>query len=122
MDASDMALLQGARSLNSMHRDRCLTKISALKRTTCSGGTLDVLSTSEDSGDVENDVVTTKGRHQARRELKLHYTSVLKDWIDHHISHPFPTKEEKAELCEKASISERQLNYWFTNYRRRHLH
>ncbi|KAI8601618.1 hypothetical protein EDD21DRAFT_289270, partial [Dissophora ornata] len=52
-----------------------------------------------------------------RRELKSHYTSILKNWIDNHAYHPFPSKKEKAELCLKASITERQLNNWFINYR-----
>lgn len=93
-----------------------------LKRTNVACGTPGFLSTNEVSDDIGHEMATTKGRHQARRELKVHYTNVLKNWIDHHTSHPFPTKEEKIELCEKASISERQLNNWFTNYRRRHLH
>ncbi|KAF8944421.1 hypothetical protein BGZ47_004253 [Haplosporangium gracile] len=122
MDTNDATLFQGARSLNSIHRDLCLKKVSMLKRTTVVGGTQDGMSTNEVSDDIGDDMTTAKGRHQARRKLKTHYTSVLKNWIDYHTSNPFPTKEEKAELCEKASISERQLNNWFTNYRRRHLH
>ncbi|OAQ35664.1 hypothetical protein K457DRAFT_12889 [Linnemannia elongata AG-77] len=122
MDTSDKALFHGARSLNSIHRDLCLRKVSMLKRTTVAGGTPGGISTNEVSDDIDDDMATTKARHEVRRVLKIHYTSVLKNWIDRHHSHPFPTKEEKAELCEKAAISERQLNNWFTNYRRRHLH
>ncbi|KAF9318214.1 hypothetical protein BGZ91_005207 [Linnemannia elongata] len=122
MDTNDKALFHGARSLNSIHRGLCLRKVSMLKRTTVSGGTPGGISTNEVSDDIDDDMAITKARHEARRVLKIHYTSVLKNWIDRHHSHPFPTKEEKAELCEKAAISERQLNNWFTNYRRRHLH
>lgn len=121
MDTRDIALFHGARSLNSKHRDLCLRKVSMLKRTRVTSDTPGGMSTNEVSDDID-DMATTKDRHQARRELKVHYTSVLKNWIDHHTSHPFPTKEEKIELCKKASITERQLNNWFTNYRRRHLH
>ncbi|KAK3839657.1 MAG: hypothetical protein J3R72DRAFT_492609 [Linnemannia gamsii] len=122
MDTNDMALFQGAQSLNSRHRDMCLTKVSMLKRTPGPGETLEATTTGEALDSVDNDTVITKGRHQGRRDLKIHYNIVLKDWIDHHTAHPFPTKEEKAELCNKTSITERQLNNWFTNYRRRHLH
>ncbi|KAF9922260.1 hypothetical protein FBU30_007668 [Linnemannia zychae] len=121
MDPNDFILLDGARSLNFMHRDLCLMKITALKKTVALSKTSESMATSEVSKNTSCGIIATKTQQQTRRDLKVHYNSVLKNWINHNSLHPFPTKKEKLELCEKASISEKQLNNWFTNYRRRHL-
>ncbi|KAF9916428.1 Homeobox protein pknox2 [Lobosporangium transversale] len=110
----DNSLLRASHALNLEHRKQCLKKMVAFKRTPClEVQQIQAVKMAQDNKD-------SKG-FQTRRELKQHYNTVLKNWIDQHSSHPFPNKKEKAELCSQASITERQLNNWFTNYRRRHL-
>ncbi|KAG0325673.1 Homeobox protein tgif1 [Dissophora globulifera] len=117
-DAESESLLRSAGILNTEHRSRCLKVMLKLKQTPnvdCDTPNVDnVQAMAQGPGAPTTDDL------KVRRELKVHYTSILKGWVDNHSSHPFPTKKEKAELCSKAIITERQLNNWFTNYRRRH--
>lgn len=42
-------------------------------------------------------------------------------WLSEHIHHPWPTKQEKKELCRLSGLSPKQLRIWFTNNRKRKL-
>lgn len=112
-DADNMLLLREAHALNPAHRSSCLKLLKRLKEVQNLDARDKKPSRDTKTSDCGNDCST-------RRQLKMHYTSILKAWIDNHADNPFPSKKEKAELCMKASITERQLNNWFTNYRRRH--
>jgi hypothetical protein len=46
---------------------------------------------------------------------------MLLDWLQEHKNHPYPTKQQKQDLCKKAGITLHQLNQWFTNARIRIL-
>jgi len=48
-------------------------------------------------------------------------TDLLKSWLFDHLEHPYPTEEEKAVLAEDTGLTVKQINYWFTNSRRRFL-
>jgi len=48
-------------------------------------------------------------------------TDLLKRWLFEHLEHPYPTEEEKAVLAEDTGLTVKQINYWFTNSRRRFL-
>jgi hypothetical protein len=48
-------------------------------------------------------------------------TDLLKQWLFEHLEHPYPTEEEKAVLAEDTGLTVKQINYWFTNSRRRFL-
>ena len=45
---------------------------------------------------------------------------VLKGWVDMHIEDPYPSVAEKHQLANAANLSIKQVNDWFTNYRKRH--
>ncbi|XP_065174446.1 Iroquois homeobox protein 5a-like isoform X2 [Sycon ciliatum] len=45
----------------------------------------------------------------------------LYSWLNAHLEFPYPTDEQKAELCKRTGLSKLQLRYWFTNVRRRTL-
>ena len=45
---------------------------------------------------------------------------VLKAWFDEHLDSPYPTPKEKSLLARSAGLSIKQVNDWFTNYRKRH--
>jgi len=47
-------------------------------------------------------------------------TDILKVWLFEHIEYPYPTPEEKQQLCEKTNMSPTQIRNWFTNFRKRH--
>ena len=45
---------------------------------------------------------------------------VLKGWVDGHLADPYPSVQEKQQLAAHANLSIKQVNDWFTNYRKRH--
>ncbi|KAG0353368.1 hypothetical protein BG005_007308 [Podila minutissima] len=118
-DMDSIALLRGSKVLEAEHAKRCLEVASIMK--------CEPPSDTESPGDKTPcvSIVTRPAepseKSKTRRQLKEHYTAILLKWINEHKSHPFPTKEEKVELCRQALITETQLNNWFINYRRRHL-
>lgn len=50
----------------------------------------------------------------SRSNIKL-----LKDWMHEHRDHPYPTEEEKEDLCSKTSLNPTQISNWLANTRRR---
>ena len=44
----------------------------------------------------------------------------LQEYVDSHLSLPYPSPDEKAELASKAGMTVTQINNWFINYRARH--
>ncbi|KAI7829392.1 hypothetical protein BC939DRAFT_441761 [Gamsiella multidivaricata] len=119
LDGDGISLLRVAQSLNMEHRTVCLRMLAKLKNAPNPSLESMPCEIPAQSGTNDLDLQSTNNP-RVRRELKLHYTNILKKWIDDHAAHPFPSKKEKSELCKEASITERQLNNWFTNYRRRH--
>lgn len=47
-------------------------------------------------------------------------TDTLTMWFLDHQDHPYPTPEEKRELCDRTGLNSQQLRNWFTNIRKRH--
>jgi len=68
-------------------------------------------------------VSPNKNRGGARR--RSHFlkatTDRLKQWLLDHIDHPYPSEEEKISLSSETGLTIKQINYWFTNSRRRFL-
>ncbi|KAF9576135.1 hypothetical protein EC968_010258 [Mortierella alpina] len=117
MDHGNIALLRAAAVLNTEHQSACLHRAIVLKQTSVYKSKKQPLK----NATLDRPAASTEDVFQTRRRLKLHYTQILQNWINSHPTHPFPTKTEKIELSRKAAITEKQLNNWFTNYRRRHL-
>ncbi|KAF2812291.1 uncharacterized protein BDZ99DRAFT_518149 [Mytilinidion resinicola] len=44
---------------------------------------------------------------------------ILKDWMDEHVDHPYPTEEDKNDLKEKTGLTSSQISNWMANTRRR---
>ncbi|KAI9690085.1 MAG: hypothetical protein M1820_010024 [Bogoriella megaspora] len=44
---------------------------------------------------------------------------ILRDWLDTHSSHPYPTESEKNELKRRTELSSSQISNWLANARRR---
>ncbi|OAL51712.1 hypothetical protein IQ07DRAFT_389163 [Pyrenochaeta sp. DS3sAY3a] len=54
-----------------------------------------------------------------RGNLPKEATNMLKDWFVAHRSSPYPTEDEKIDLCNRTGLSLNQVSNWFINARRR---
>ena len=70
------------------------------------------------------DTATTKKSNGKRKSASLPSESVeyLKAWMmsPEHISHPYPTEQEKVEIMKDTDIELKQLTNWFVNNRKRY--
>jgi len=60
-----------------------------------------------------------KTRKQARMPKKS--SDILREWLIQHADNPYPTDDEKVELCLRTNLTMATLNQWFINSRRRVL-
>eukprot|EP01113_Clastostelium_recurvatum_P016667 TRINITY_DN19609_c0_g1_i1.p1 TRINITY_DN19609_c0_g1~~TRINITY_DN19609_c0_g1_i1.p1 ORF type:complete len:209 (-),score=48.32 TRINITY_DN19609_c0_g1_i1:47-673(-) len=69
--------------------------------------------------------VPAKGRSRFKKQRKgiLPETSteLLKGWLFAHIKNPYPSEEEKVQLCTQTGLDMTQIANWFINARRRML-
>lgn len=65
--------------------------------------------------DDENDKGSRKGSARFARSA----VKILKDWMDEHIDHPYPTEKDKEELKNKTGLTSSQISNWMANTRRR---
>jgi hypothetical protein len=56
-----------------------------------------------------------------RGKLPKETTDYLKAWLHRHSDHPYPSEEEKKQLCHATSLSMSQVSNWMINARRRIL-
>ena len=56
-----------------------------------------------------------------RGNLPKPVTDILRNWLNAHVQHPYPTDEEKAELMKQTGLTLNQISNWFINARRRRL-
>ncbi|KAJ4374738.1 homeodomain super [Neocucurbitaria cava] len=54
-----------------------------------------------------------------RGNLPKDATNILKDWFSLNRSSPYPTEDQKLELCRLTGLSLNQVSNWFINARRR---
>ncbi len=45
----------------------------------------------------------------------------LDQWLSSHADHPYPSGDEKSQLCKELGLTMKQLEDWFSNARRRKL-
>ena len=53
--------------------------------------------------------------------LHLQAKAIMVDWLRAHQENPYPNDDEKEELMSSTKLTISQINYWFTNARRRLL-
>merc|ERR1712196_725339 len=77
-------------------------------------------------GTVEEDALTASGTRGAddRRGIKTatftqEASKVLQKWFFDNFGHPYPEKEDKDRLCSETGLTAKQLNDWFSNWRKR---
>ena len=68
---------------------------------------------------LQNSLKRAAHRHR-RFSLSTDSRRILKQWFDAHDDNPYPTPLEKNMLAAAANMNVKQVNYWFTNYRKRH--
>ncbi|KAI9462951.1 homeobox KN domain-containing protein [Boletus coccyginus] len=56
-----------------------------------------------------------------RGKLPKETTDYLKAWLHRHSDHPYPSEEEKEQLCHATGLSMSQVSNWMINARRRIL-
>ncbi|KIW04490.1 hypothetical protein, variant [Verruconis gallopava] len=54
-----------------------------------------------------------------RGNLPKEATRILKEWFGRHHDSPYPTEDEKQDLCRQTGLQISQVNNWFINARRR---
>ncbi|KAH8818979.1 hypothetical protein DL96DRAFT_144732 [Flagelloscypha sp. PMI_526] len=65
---------------------------------------------------------TLVDRPQRKRgKLPKETTDFLKAWLHRHADHPYPSEEEKKQLCHATGLSMSQVSNWMINARRRIL-
>jgi len=47
--------------------------------------------------------------------------ALMTEWLREHQDNPYPNDDEKESLIESTRLTINQINYWFTNARRRIL-
>ncbi|KAF8455317.1 Homeodomain-like protein [Terfezia claveryi] len=78
-------------------------------------------STSTPGGLETFDQVARLGNKRRRGNLPKHVTDTLRNWLTNHVAHPYPTEEEKQQLCQITGLNMNQISNWFINARRRKL-
>ena len=56
---------------------------------------------------------------KCRNAFKADTSNVLKEWLLDHMGHPYPTAKEKINLSKESGLERKQVDYWFTNKRKR---
>ncbi|KAF8503232.1 hypothetical protein BU17DRAFT_58547, partial [Hysterangium stoloniferum] len=50
-----------------------------------------------------------------RGKLPKHTTDLLKEWLHAHSDHPYPSEDEKRDLCARTKLSMSQVSNWMIN-------
>ncbi|CAO3660965.1 unnamed protein product [Rhizopus microsporus] len=65
--------------------------------------------------------VSLDTKRRKRGNLPKDVIAILKEWLQEHSGHPYPTEEEKKLLVQRTNLSLNQISNWFINARRRLL-
>lgn len=80
----------------------------------------DGLDNSIGSGDDDDDGSKTGGRRQKKRGIFPKVaTNIMRTWLFQHLTHPYPSEEQKKQLAMDTGLTILQVNNWFINARRR---
>ncbi|XP_074640050.1 homeobox protein Meis1-like isoform X2 [Tubulanus polymorphus] len=72
----------------------------------------------EGTADEENDERAQK-RQKKRGIFPKVATNIMRAWLFQHLTHPYPSEEQKKQLAQDTGLTILQVNNWFINARRR---
>ncbi|XP_064621835.1 homeobox protein Meis1-like isoform X2 [Lineus longissimus] len=72
----------------------------------------------EGTADEESDERTQK-RQKKRGIFPKVATNIMRAWLFQHLTHPYPSEEQKKQLAQDTGLTILQVNNWFINARRR---
>ncbi|XP_047741358.1 homeobox protein homothorax, partial [Hyalella azteca] len=72
------------------------------------------------SGDgTEEDEDGSKKNQKKRGIFPKVATNILRAWLFQHLTHPYPSEDQKKQLAQDTGLTILQVNNWFINARRR---
>ncbi|VUZ39245.1 unnamed protein product, partial [Hymenolepis diminuta] len=69
--------------------------------------------------DCDNDNRVATKRQKKRGIFPKVATNIMRAWLFQHLSHPYPSEEQKKQLAQDTGLTILQVNNWFINARRR---
>ncbi|KAB8349497.1 hypothetical protein FH972_023523 [Carpinus fangiana] len=81
-------------------------------------GTKSLISTGATYDDIVRDLQERGPEKNFKRFSRVN-VHILKNWINTHADHPYPTEEEKEDLKQKTGLTISQVSNWLANARRR---
>ncbi|XP_069787858.1 homeobox protein Meis1 isoform X2 [Narcine bancroftii] len=82
------------------------------------GDGLDNSVASPSTGD-DDDPDKDKKRQKKRGIFPKVATNIMRAWLFQHLTHPYPSEEQKKQLAQDTGLTILQVNNWFINARRR---
>jgi len=73
----------------------------------------------EGTGGDDDDDGTGKKNHKKRGIFPKVATNILRAWLFQHLTHPYPSEDQKKQLAQDTGLTILQVNNWFINARRR---
>lgn len=73
---------------------------------------------------VETEFLMSAQEDKSQSKRKVHdqkSVDILTAWLTHHSHHPYPSPDEKIQLSCDTGLSEKQVDTWFANARRRKI-
>lgn len=75
---------------------------------------------SADGSGCDDDDPTGKNKNSKKRGIFPKVaTNILRAWLFQHLTHPYPSEDQKKQLAQDTGLSILQVNNWFINARRR---
>jgi len=75
---------------------------------------------SGDGTDADDSEASRDAKRQKKRGIFPKVaTNIMRAWLFQHLSHPYPSEEQKKQLAQDTGLTILQVNNWFINARRR---
>lgn len=82
------------------------------------GGLENSLGSGDGTGEDDDDDRLAK-RQKKRGIFPKSATNIMRAWLFQHLTHPYPSEEQKKQLAQDTGLTILQVNNWFINARRR---
>ncbi|KAL1763404.1 homeobox protein Meis3 isoform X2, partial [Sigmodon hispidus] len=83
------------------------------------GDTLDTSVASPSSAGEDEELDLERRQNKKRGIFPKVATNIMRAWLFQHLSHPYPSEEQKKQLAQDTGLTILQVNNWFINARRR---